>query len=262
MMRLKKLAFFACAVVIISLFLGEGQLHTQAQKGNMPVLAAPTATGFPTVTKMRILNPVPLVNNEWIQFLVMVTTPSGQPVTSGHVQLVINNSYGFVAALDSLLNSSGQAIFSTGVYTNNSSTWSYYAQFLGSGVNFPSATKPFQVNAVPASTTILLWTPVNAVMRGGRVTFTVTVSAPVPSLGFDLSEIYNNSNATEPVYILYAGRVVATVQVDRMGHGTGTVTVPSFLGTVDYVASYSGDIGYNPSTSNTVSLDIVGKFPG
>ncbi len=147
--------------------------------------------------------------------------------------------------------SSGQATFATSLSIGSHNI---VARYLGNTNDAPSTSTLTQtVNQVTiTSSTISLSSNTTSTIFGHSVTFTATVS-PSTATG-TVQLLLSGTNFGSPV-ALSGGQAIFT-----------TSSIP--VGTYSLTASYSGDINFNPSTSNSVPISTIitiggsGSAPG
>jgi hypothetical protein len=93
------------------------------------------------------------------------------------------------------------------------------------------------------TTTVVVAAP-NPVLRGTPVTFTATITATAPSTGIPTGTVQFSVDGVN---------VGAPVAVDAAGKATYTTTFMA-VGVHVVIAMYSGDAGYNASTSRPIMV--------
>lgn len=168
----------------------------------------------------------------------LVTPANGNAVPTGSVTFQAG-SIGFGTTS---LNSSGVATVTTTLLPAGTDT--VVASYAGDSNNQPSASAAQIVTVSPAATTLTLTASASAVDSGSPVTLAAAVGHPVGAAAPTGTVTFQDGSA-----------VVGTATLN--GGGTATLTISSLgVGSHSLTASYSGDVDYQASSANTVSLTV------
>ncbi len=140
----------------------------------------------------------------------------------------------------------GQASFSTAALAVGAHAIT--AEFNGTYTDAPSTSSPVPLNitAVPqAPTNMTLTASTTSLIVGCPLSLTATVSPPVPGT----VNLYDGGTLVDALLPLDASGIAAV---------NGTVYSP---GLHNFTATYNGAIGYAPSTSNTVGVNVSAGPP-